>query len=126
MEGKAPKKVGYAMSTWRIVKEFQEGLRELEKRISMHQVRDYLASGRREAGVPEALYEEIDRLRELRAKGIRQEMKYARAQATARGGALPEGILQGYDLMAIPPRELLEAAPSLGIYSQFVWLGERE
>ena len=54
--------VGFAMSTWRKVKAFQEGLRNLEQRLPMHEVRDYLASGRREEGVPAERYDEIDRL----------------------------------------------------------------
>ena len=66
--------VGFAMSTWRKVKAFQEGLRNLERRLPMAEVRDYLASGRREEGVPADLYDEIDRLKELRSAGIRQEI----------------------------------------------------
>ena len=118
--------VGFAMSTWRKVKAFQEGLRNLEQRLPMHEVRDYLASGRREEGVPAALYDEIDRLKELRSAGIQQEMPYAAAQARAAGLTLSEPVLQGYDLMAMPPLGLLKKVPSLGIYRHFVWLGEAE
>ena len=99
--------VGFAMSTWRKVKAFQEGLRNLEQRLPMHEVRDYLASGRRSAG-------------------IQQEMPYAAAQARAAGLTLSEPVLQGYDLMAMPPLDLLKKVPSLGIYRHFIWLGEAE
>ena len=68
--------VGFAMSTWRKVKAFQAGVRDLERRLPMTEVRDYLASGRREASVPGDIYDEIDRLKELRSAGIRQEMPY--------------------------------------------------
>ena len=118
--------VGFAMSTWRKVKAFQEGLRNLEQRLPMYEVRDYLASGRREEGVPADLYDEIDRLKELRSAGIQQEMPYAAAQARAAGLTLSEPVLQGYDLMAMPPLGLLKKVPSLGIYRHFVWLGEAE
>ena len=118
--------VGFAMSTWREVKAFQEGLRNLEQRLPMYEVRDYLASGRREEGVPADLYDEIDRLKELRSAGIQQEMPYAAAQARAAGLTLSEPVLQGYDLMAMPPLGLLKKVPSLGIYRHFVWLGEAE
>lgn len=118
--------VSFAMSTWRKVKAFQEGLRNLEQRLPMHEVRDYLASGRREEGVPADLYDEIDRLKELRSAGIQQEMPYAAAQARATGLTLSEPVLQGYDLMAMPPLGLLKKVPSLGIYRHFVWLGEAE
>ena len=118
--------VGFAMSTWRKVKAFQEGLRNLEQRLPMHEVRDYLASGRREEGVPADLYDEIDRLKELRSAGIQQEMPYAAAQARAAGLTLSAPVLQGYDLMAMPPLDLLKKAPSLGIYRHFIWLGEAE
>ena len=118
--------VSFAMSTWRKVKAFQEGLRNLERRLPMHEVRDYLASGRREEGVPADLYDEIDRLKELRSAGIQQEMPYAAAQARAAGLTLSEPVLQGYDLMAMPPLGLLKKVPSLGIYRHFVWLGEAE
>ncbi|MCI9605348.1 MAG: hypothetical protein HFF03_01585 [Oscillospiraceae bacterium] len=118
--------VSFAMSTWRKVKAFQEGLRNLEQRLPMHEVRDYLASGRREEGVPADLYDEIDRLKELRSAGIQQEMPYAAAQARAAGLTLSEPVLQGYDLMAMPPLGLLKKVPSLGIYRHFVWLGEAE
>ena len=118
--------VGFAMSTWRKVKAFQEGLRNLEQRLPMHEVRDYLASGRREEGVPADLYDEIDRLKELRSAGIQQEMPYAAAQARAAGLTLSEPVLQGYDLMAMPPLDLLKKVPSLGIYRHFAWLGEAE
>lgn len=119
-------KVAFAMSTWRIVKEFQTRLRELEKRLPMHEVRDYLVSGIRDEHVPGDIYDEIDALKELRAKGIRQEMKYAEAQARSAGLTLSEPVRQGYDLMAMPPLEVLEKVPSLGIYRQFMWLGEQE
>ena len=92
----------------------------------MYEVRDYLASGRREEGVPADLYDEIDRLKELRSAGIQQEMPYAAAQARAAGLTLSEPVLQGYDLMAMPPLGLLKKVPSLGIYRHFVWLGEAE
>lgn len=118
--------VAFAMSTWRIVKEFRTRLGELEKRLPMHQVRDYLVSGRREEHVPEDIYDEIDALKELRAKGIRQEMKYAEAQARSAGLTLSEPVRQGYDLMAMPPLDVLKQVPSLGIYRQFMWLGEQE
>ena len=118
--------VVFAMSTWRKVKAFQEGLRNLEQRLPMYEVRDYLASGRREEGVPADLYDEIDRLKELRSAGIQQEMPYAAAQARAAGLTLSEPVLQGYDLMAMPPLGLLKKVPSLGIYRHFVWLGEAE
>ena len=110
--------VSFAMSTWRKVKAFQEGLRNLEQRLPMHEVRDYLASGRREEGVPADLSDEIDRLKELRSAGIHQ--------ARAAGLTLSEPVLQGYDLMAMPPLDLLKKVPSLGIYRHFVWLGEAE
>ena len=49
--------VGFAMSTWRKVKAFQAGVRDLERRLPMTEVRDYLASGRREASVPGDIYD---------------------------------------------------------------------
>lgn len=118
--------VGFAMSTWRKVKEFQDGVRALEQRLPMHEVRDYLVSGRREEGVPADIYDEIDRLKEVRAEGIRGEMRYALAQARAAGLTLSEEVTEGYSLMALPPLEILKQVPSLGIYRHFVWLGEAE
>ena len=118
--------VGFAMSTWRKVKAFQDGVRALEKRFPMHEVRDYLVSGQRDDHVPEDIYDEIDRLRELRAEGIRGEMRYALAQARAAGLTLSEEVVEGYSLMALPPLEILKQVPSLGIYRHFIWLGEAE
>ena len=76
--------------------------------------------------MPGDIYDEIDRLKELRSAGIRQEMPYVAAQARAAGLTLSEPVLQGYDLMAMPPLDLLKKVPSLGIYRHFVWLGEAE
>ena len=118
--------VGFAMSTWRKVKEFQEGLRALEGRLPMDEVRDDLVSGRREECIPSDIYDEIDRLRELRADGIRGEMRYAAAQARAHGLTLSAEVLEGRSLMAIPPLDILQKVPSLGIYRHFIWLGEKE
>ena len=118
--------VAFARSTWRKVKEFQEGVRGLEQRLPMHEVRDYLVSGVREEGVPEDIYDEIDRLRQLRAEGIRGEMRYALAQASSAGLTLSEEVVEGRSLMAMPPLEVLKQVPSLGIYRHFVWLGEAE
>lgn len=118
--------VAFAMSTWRKVKEFQAGVRELEQRLPMHEVRDYLVSGLRDDHVLADIYDEIDRLRELRAEGIRGEMKYALAQARAAGLTLSEEVVEGRSLMAMPPLDLLKQVPSLGIYRHFVWLGEAE
>ena len=118
--------VGFAMSTWRKVKAFQDGVRALEQRLPMSEVRDYRASGRREEGVPADIYDEIDRLREVRSEGIRGEMRYALAQARAAGLTLSEEVTEGYSLMALPPLEILKQVPSLGIYRHFIWLGEAE
>lgn len=118
--------VGYARSTLRKAREFQEGLRALAERLPMHEVRDYLVSGKREESVPEDIYDEIDRLRELRAEGIRQEMKYAEAQAKSHGLTLSDEVMQGYHMMAMPPLDLLKQVPSLGIYRYFIWLGDTE
>lgn len=118
--------VGFAMSTWRKIKEFQAGVRALEQRLPMDEVRDYLASGRRDASVPGDIYDEIDRLKELRSAGIRQEMRYAQAQARAAGLTLSDEVTEGRSLMALPPLDLLKKVPSLGIYRHFIWLGESE
>lgn len=118
--------VGFAMSTWRKVKEFQAGVRALEERLPMHEIRDYLTSGRRQEGIPADIYDEIDRLKELRAAGIRGEMRYAEAQAARHGLTLSQEVLEGRSLMAMPPLDLLKQVPSLGIYRHFIWLGERE
>ena len=118
--------VSFARSTWQKVREFQAGLRALEARLPMHEVRDYLVSGKREEAVPQDIYDEINRLREIRADGIRGEMKYAEAQAARYGLTLSQEGLEGYHMMALPPLELLKQAPSLGIYRHFAWLGDNE
>lgn len=121
-----PRKVSYAISTWKKVKEFQDGLKEIENKISMPQIRRYLLTGERSADISSDIYDEIDRLQDVRSTGIQGEMRYAIAQARKNGIDLKENITSGKDIRPGFSKKVLERIPSLGIYTHFMWYTEKE
>lgn len=121
-----PRKVSYAMSTWKKVKEFQDGLKEIESKISMPQIRRYLLTGERSTDISSDIYDEIDRLQDVRSTGIQGEMRYAIAQARKNGIDLKENITSGKDIRPGFSKKVLERIPSLGIYTHFMWYTEKE
>ncbi len=120
------RKVGYAMSTWRKVKEFQDGLKEIESKIPMPLIRKYLLTGERNADISGDIYDEIDRLQGVRTSGIQGEMRYAIVQARRNGIDLKENITSGKDIRPGFSKKVLERIPSLGIYTHFMWYTEKE
>lgn len=123
---KKPLKVGYAMSTWRKVKEFQDGLKEIEGKIPMPLIRKYLLTGERNNDISNDIYDEIDRLQNVRSTGIQGEMRYAIAQARKNGIDLKENITSGKDIRPGFSKKVLERIPSLGIYTHFMWYTVKE
>lgn len=126
--------VSYARSTYAKAKEFQEKLKELQKTISPAIIRAYLLTKyeRNVDKVAEKLHlreeqiAQIEELEALRRSGIQAEMRYARAQAKKNGILLPEQILSGQAVIPELTRELLEKAPSLGVYNLFLFFTEEE
>lgn len=108
------KEVAYARSTWKKVKNFQAGLKELEDKIPMILVREYISTGKKSEDIPDEVYEQIDNLKNLRSNGIQGEMKYAVAQAEENGIRLKENILKGQDMRPGFSRKILNKIPSLG------------
>ncbi len=119
-------KVGYAMSTWRKVKEFQDGLKGIEDKIPMPLIRRYLLTGEKSDDISSDIYDEIDRLQDVRSAGIQGEMRYAIAQARKNGIDLKENITSGKDIRPGFSKKVLERIPSLGIYTHFMWYTEKE
>ncbi len=118
--------VGYSISTWKKVKEFQDGLREIEDKIPMPLIRKYILTGEKSDDIPDDIYDEIDRLQSVRATGIQGEMKYAIAQAKKSGINLKENITSGKDIRPGFSKKVLERIPSLGIYTHFMWYTQKE
>lgn len=118
--------VAYARSTWKKVKNFQEGLKDLETKIPMILVREYISTGKKNKDIPDEVYEQIDNLKNLRSNGIQGEMKYAVAQAEGNGIRLKENIIKGNDMRPGFSKKILNKIPSLGIYTHFMWYTEKE
>ena len=118
--------VAYARYTWRKVKTFHQGLRELEDKVPMAVVRNYVLTGEKNSNIPEEVYEKIDELKDVRTSGIQAEMQYAVAQAELNGIRLKDKILNGEDIRPGFSPKVLRKIPSLGIYTHFMWYTEKE
>lgn len=118
--------VAYARSTWRKVKTFHQGLRELEDKVPMAVVRNYVLTGEKNSNIPEEVYEKIDELKDVRTSGIQAEMQYAVSQAELNGIRLKDKILNGEDIRPGFSPKVLRKIPSLGIYTHFMWYTEKE
>ncbi len=95
------KKVGFARSTWRKAKEFQEGIEALSHEIPLGVVRAYLASGEQLSQITDTLRLQIDKLQSLRKSGISGEMQYVKAQVKLNSQRYPlmfEEALAALDL----------------------------
>ena len=69
------KEVAYARSTWQKVREFQLSVKELVVEVPLVFVREYLSGGERRPEIGRAVYEKIDKLQEIRRRGITAEMR---------------------------------------------------
>ncbi len=84
------KKVAFARSTWQKAKAFNEGVEALASKVPLVHIREYLICGAKLPGVEETVFEEADRLQEVRKSGITAEMHYAAAQARLNFARFPE------------------------------------
>lgn len=131
-------KVGFAMSTYRLAKEFQDGVEELAKQGLAVYARDYLVSGARREELGDDFYARVDELQSIRKRAIVGEMKYVRAQveiyfrdnpdkpAQTPEQLLGENVLSGDDIRVGFGADIYEIAPSLKVYELFMWLGLSE
>lgn len=131
-------KVGFAMSTYRLAKEFQDGVEELAKQGLAIYARDYLVSGARREELGDDFYARVDELQAIRKRAIVGEMKYVRAQveiyfrdnpdkpAQTPEQLLGEDVLSGDDIRVGFGADIYEIAPSLKVYELFMWLGLSE
>lgn len=131
-------KVGFAMSTYRLAKEFQDGVEELAKQGLAVYARDYLVSGARREELGDDFYALVDELQSIRKRAIVGEMKYVRAQveiyfrdnpdkpAQTPEQLLGESVLSGDDIRVGFGADIYEIAPSLKVYELFMWLGLSE
>ena len=138
------KQVGFDFYTYKMINEFQTGLEELENKIkemipdnkvfNLGFARDYLMTKERNANIPDEIYDEIDRLQNIRKEGIQEEKKFILAQAKLaekRKGdkfknPLTEEILSGDSLVPGFGNDVLEDLPNLQVYTHFLWYTERE
>lgn len=131
-------KVGFAMSTYRLAKEFQDGVEELAKQGLAIYAREYLLGGARREELGDDFYARVDELQSIRKRAIVGEMKYVRAQveiyfrdnpdkpAQTPEQLLGESVLSGDDIRVGFGADIYEIAPSLKVYELFMWLGLSE
>lgn len=118
--------VTHARSTWAKVREFQNGIEELGKKVELSLIRRYLLTGEKSREIPRDVYKEADRLKQIREQGIQNEMQYCLAQAELNGITLSEDIQSGKDIRPYFSKKVLEKVPSLDIYTHFMWYSEEE
>lgn len=130
------KEVAYARSTWQKVREFQLGVKGLVVEVPLVFVREYLSGGERRPEIGRAVYEKIDRLQEIRRRGITAEDAVFKAMAidneeheTAAESLsllIGEGGINGDDIRFGFSAEVYAFAPSLKVYERFMWFDESE
>lgn len=132
------RKVGFAMSTYRLAKEFQDGIEELEKTAPLAYAREYLMDGSRREQLGDDFYTHVDELQAIRKRGIGGEMRYVRAQVSVYFRDNPdkpektpeellgEDVLSGDSITFGFGKDIYEIAPSLKVYELFIWLGKSE
>lgn len=82
--------VAFAMSTWRKVKAFHDGVASLAEEMPLIAARTYLAAGARLEEVRAECYDEVRRLQEIRIAGITAELRYAKVQAYLNSKRYPQ------------------------------------
>lgn len=132
------RRVGFAMSTYRLAKEFQDGIEELSETAPLAYAREYLMGGTRREELGDDFYTRVDELQEIRKHGIVGEMRYVRAQVDGYFRDHPdekkqtpeellgEDVLSGDSITFGFGKDIYEIAPSLKVYELFIWLGKSE
>lgn len=132
------RKVSFATSTYRLAREFQDGVEALSKQGLAMYAREYLVSGARREELGDDFYARVDELQSIRKRAIGGEMKYVRAQieiyfrdnpdkpAQTPEQLLGEDVLSGDDIRVGFGADIYEIAPSLKVYELFMWLGLSE
>ena len=140
--------IGFARTTYKRAKQFQEMLEELSCQIPLAIARLYLVTGEKLPEYSDAIYEQIDELQALRKKGIQGEMKYVLAQVSCymeedaqvlpnfpslkdwsvltQERFLGQDVVSGDNILPGFSRQLYRIAPSLQVYELFMWFSQHE
>lgn len=130
------RRVSFAVSTYKLAKEFQNGVEELYKKCPLVYAREYLISGVRRAEIDGQIYDETDRLQAIRKRGISGEMVYILAQANkylkdcgkaeSAEDYLGADVISGDNISVGFDAKTYEAVPSLRVYELFMWFSLQE
>lgn len=74
------REVGFARSTYKKARQFQEGIHDLAQKMSLVFARTYLVNGTKNPDINKEYYTTIDELQKVRTTGLSSEMKYVGAQ----------------------------------------------
>ena len=117
--------IDFEISTLKIIKEFQNGLKSLIKKYPKFDFKSaikFLETGEKSNNIPEEAYDEILRLNELRKKAIQVEMKVAAARAKLNGEQIDPKYLDGSDFTYCFESEVYDKYSKFAIYN-FVQFG---
>ena len=138
---------GFARTTYKRTKQFQEMLEELSCQLPLAIARLYLVTGEKFPEYSDAIYEQIDELQALRKKGIQGEMKYVLAQVSCYiedaqalddfpslknwsvltpEKFLGQDVVNGDNMLPGFSKQLYRIAPSLQVYELFMWFSQHE
>lgn len=119
----------FEISTWNSIKEFNNFFNEIKEKypnLTMPMIRNYIKTGTKIVGVPNELYDDIDKLFAIRLKAIEIEKIHLEAQAEKAGKKLPESILNGKNLKPYFEDEVYEIVPTLKIFEFMVFYDGEE
>lgn len=109
----------FEISTFNSIKEFNEYLMEVKKKypnLTMPMAREYLKSGTRIIGVPDELYDALDKLSQIRREAIEGEKVHILAQAQKAGVRVPDEIASGKSLIPFFEDAAYEKVPTLRVF----------
>lgn len=111
--------VSFANSTLDKAELFEEKLRELESLVPLIVFRTFISTGKKPKNIDSATFEKMVELQELRADGISGEMRYAKAQARAKGLTISEDILTAKSIAPGFSKAVTDSIPNLEVYKIF-------
>ena len=119
----------FEISTLNSIKEFNNFFSEIKKRypnLTMPMIRAYLKNGIRVDGVPNKLYDDLDKLSQIRMEAIKREKIHIIAQTKERGVALSEDIISGESLIPFFDDKIYEKVPTLRVYEYLSFYSPEE
>ena len=119
----------FEKTTLSLIKKFNDLFDEIRKKyptVTMPMIRNYINSGNKIEGIPDELYNDLDKLYQIRLEAIKTESNHIISQAKKSGLKVPDDIISGKSLIPFFEDEIYEKISTLRVYEYMTFYTTQE